>query len=209
MFDHNGGLPCIPDTYHVGRLADAGYGEVGGSELETYRQYRARYIADGGSSVLVRHGARLSKDSEMDAEILWPPEVLYRPDPSKQDGALYNTNSIVLRVRHGANVFLFPGDCHGISGLVNRLGPEKVKCDVLVAPHHGLNSTPAVAAVTKPKIVVVSCLNEYYGPSPFPAKRTAEAFGTVGSEVFVTHLHGSIRVVSNGGPWQVEAGRND
>lgn len=196
--DHYGGLPYILENYPVGQLLDAGYDEIGGVELETYRKLRARYVAGGGKSVIVKQGARLSLDPELDAEVLWPPEGLHRPDPTKKDDALYNANSIVLRVQHGTNVFLFPGDHHGIVDLAKRVGPEKVKCDLLVAPHHGLNSTPAMAAATKPKIVAVASLKEYSNSLLFPAKLTADAFATVRSEVYVTWSHGDITVVSDG-----------
>jgi len=72
--------------------------------------------------------------------------------------ALYNANSIMLRVHRGANTFLFPGDNHGIAAQSESIGSEKLKCDVLVVPHHGLNSSPAMAAATRPKIVAIASL---------------------------------------------------
>lgn len=205
--DHYGGLPYLLENFRVRQLVDAGYSEIGGIELETYRKLREQYASGGGPSVIVRQGTRLALDPALDAEILWPPEGLHRPDPGKQDDALYNSNSIVLRVRHGANVLLFPGDNHGIVDLAKRVGPEKVKCDLLVAPHHGLNSSAAMAAATHPKIVAVACLKEYAGPSPDPARLTAEAFAGAGSEVYVTWLHGNITAVSDGRTLRVTTAR--
>ena len=196
--DHCGGLPYILEHYRIGQLVDAGYDELGGTELETYRKLRAQYVASGGKSVIVKQGAKVAIDPALEAEILWPPEGLYRPDPTKQDDAWYNANSIVLRVQHGANVLLFPGDYHGIANLPKSVGAGKLKCDLLVAPHHGLNSTPAMAAATKPKIVATACLKEYSGSSPNPTKLTEEAFATVGAKVYSTWLHGNITVVSDG-----------
>ena len=196
--DHYGGLPYILENYRIGQLVDAGYDEIGGNELETYRKLRAQYIAGGGKSVIVKQGAKLLLDAGLEAEILWPPEGLSRPDPSKKDDALYNANSIVLRVRHGANVFLFPGDQHGLVNMAKTLGPEKLKCDVLVAPHHGLNSTAAMAALTRPKIVVVASLKEYLNPTIHPYELTSEAFAAARSEVYATWSRGNITVVSDG-----------
>ena len=130
--DHYGGLPYLLENYQIGQLVDAGYESIGGDELETYRKLRAQYVAGGGKSVIVKQGSRISIDPDLEAEILWPPEGLSRPDPSKKDDALYNANSIVLRVRHGNNVFMFPGDNHGIAGMAKFVGAEKVKCDVLI-----------------------------------------------------------------------------
>jgi competence protein ComEC len=196
--DHYGGLPYLMEHYKIGQLIDAGYDEIGGSGLETYRKLRAQYVAAGGKSVIVKRGAKVMIDAQLEAEILWPPEGLNRPDPSKKDDALYNGNSIVLRVRHGRNVFLFPGDNHGIAGMAKLADAEKLLCDVLVAPHHGLNSTAAMAAVTKPKIVLVSSLKEYLNPTIHPYELTRDAFATVGSKVYATWLQGDLTVVSDG-----------
>ncbi len=196
--DHRGGLPYLLDNYKIGQLVDAGYDEIGGSELETYRKIRAQYVAGGGKSVIVKRGAKLSIDPQLEVEILWPPEGLSRPDPKKKDDALYNANSIVMRVQHGSNVFLFPGDNHGIAGMAKLTDAEMLKCDVLVAPHHGLNSNTAMAAATKPKIVLVASLKEYLNPTIHPYELTKDAFATVGSEVYATWLHGDLTVVSDG-----------
>ena len=186
------------EHYPIGQLVDGGYDEIGGGELESYRKLRAQYVAGGGKSVVVKLGSKLALDPELDAEILWPPSGLHRPDPTKKDDQLYNANSVVLRVRHGAIVFLFPGDNHGIAGVAKFVDPEKVKCDLLVAPHHGLNSSAAMAAATKPKIVVVSSLKEYQNPLIRPYELTQGAFELVGSKVYATWVHGDITAVSDG-----------
>ena len=196
--DHYGGVPYLLDNFKVGQLVDAGYAEIGGTELETYRKLRARFVGSGGRSVTVRQGDALSLDPALNAEVIWPPDGLYRPDPAKKDDALYNGNSVVLRVKHGANVFLFPGDCHGIAKLQARIGAERLLCDVLVAPHHGLNSTPAMAEATKPRIVLVSSLREYSNPTIFPARLTENAFATTQSKVYTTWSVGNITVESDG-----------
>ncbi|MEP7361894.1 MAG: MBL fold metallo-hydrolase [Acidobacteriota bacterium] len=196
--DHFGGLVHILDNFPVGQLVDAGYAEIGGSELETYRKIREQYVAGGGESVIVRQGAKITIDPVLDAEVIWPPEGLYRPDPEKKDSALYNSNSIVLRVRHGANVFLFPGDNHGIAKLPASVGADKLRCDVLIAPHHGLNSTPAMATATRPKIVVVASLKEYLNPTIHPFELTSDAFTPGGAEVYATWAHGDITIMSDG-----------
>lgn len=196
--DHFAGLPYLMENFRIGQLVDAGYEEIGGVELQAYRKIRAEAVARGVTSTIVRQGAKIRMDRALEADVLWPPPGLHRPDPSKQDDALYNSNSIVLRVRHGDNVLLFPGDHHGLVDLARRVGPETLLSTLLVAPHHGLNSTPAMAAATRPKVVVAACLNEYPGPSPNPAKLTAEAFATVGSQVYLTPRHGDVTVVSDG-----------
>jgi competence protein ComEC len=196
--DHRGGLPYLMEHYRINRLVDAGYDEIGGIELLSYRKLRAQYVAGGGKSVIVKLGAKLSLDPELDVEVLWPPKGLHRPDPKRKDEALYNSNSIVLRVRHGSIVYLFPGDNHGIAGLGKFVAPEKLKCDLLVAPHHGLNSHAGMAAATKPRFVIVPSLQEYLNPLIRPYELTKTAFEASGSTVYATWVHGTITAVSDG-----------
>lgn len=198
--DHYGGLPFFIENYRVGQLVDGGYEEIIGGEMEAYRRIRARYVAGGGTSVFVKTGDRLQLDPDLEAEILWPPPGLYWRDPTRKDNASfnYNGNSVVLRIRHGVNVLLFPGDNHGIAGLAKFMAPEKLKCDLLVAPHHGLNSNATMAAATKPKVVIVASLKEYQDPVIHPYELTKEAFEPVGSKVYATWVHGDITAVSDG-----------
>jgi len=205
--DHCGGLPYLVEHFRVGQLVDAGYDEIGGVELETYRRHRADYVARGGKSVIVKLGARLDLDPALEAEILWPPAGLHRPDPKRTDEALYNSNSIVLRIRHGANTILIPGDHHGLSGLARFVGAEKLKCDLLVAPHHGLNSSSAMAEATRPQYVAVASLREYLNPLIRPLELTTSAFGPVGATVYATWAHGHIIAVSDGSALQVTTAR--
>ena len=198
--DHYGGLPFFIEKYKIGQLVDGGYKEMSGGEIEGYRKIRASYVDGGGTSVFVKTGDKIQLDPDLEAEVLWPPPGLYRSTRITKDGEPYNynANSVVLRVRHGANVFLFPGDNHGIAGLAKFMDPEKLKCDLLVSPHHGLNSNATMAEATKPKFVIVSSLKEYNAPAIHPYELTKEAFEPVGSTVYATWAHGDITAVSDG-----------
>ncbi len=193
--DHRGGLPYVMEHYKIKQLVDAGYDEIRGSELEAYRKLRAEHVGKGGKSVIVKMGSRLGIDSKLDVEVLWPPKGLYRPDPAKTDEALYNNNSIVLRVQYGSAVFMFPGDQHGIGGMGRWVDPEKLKCDLLVAPHHGLNSTPAQANATKPKFVIISSKDDR---TIHPYELAQKVFSPVGATVYATWIHGTVTAVSDG-----------
>ncbi|WP_414661739.1 ComEC/Rec2 family competence protein [Horticoccus sp. 23ND18S-11] len=205
--DHRGGLAYLVDNIPIRELVDGGYAEIGGSELETYRKLRARYVAGGGRSTIVKTGSRLALDAGLDAEILWPPAGLHRPDPTKKDDQLYNANSVVLRLQHGANVFLFPGDNHGLTSTATVIDPATLKCDLLVAPHHGLNSNAAMAELTRPKIVLVASLAQYQPSLIRPYELTQGAFQGVGSAVYATWVHGDITAVSDGKKIQVTTAR--
>lgn len=198
--DHYGGLPFLMEKYKIGQLVDGGYKEMSGGEIEGYRKIRARYVDGGGKSVFVKTGDKLEIDPELEAEILWPPPGLMRSTSASKDVEPYNYNgnSVVLRVRHGSNVFLFPGDNHGIAGVAKLVAPEKIQCDLLVVPHHGLNSNATMAAATKPKFAIVSSLEQYDTPAIHPFELTKEAFEPVGAKVYATWAHGDITAVSDG-----------
>jgi len=207
--DHYGGLPFFIENHKIGQLVDGGYKEMSGGEIEGYRKIRARYTDGGGSSVFVKTGDKLQLDPELEAEILWPPPGLLRSERITKDGEPYNynANSVVLRVRHGANVFLFPGDNHGIAGLAKFMDPEKLKCDLLVSPHHGLNSNASMAEATKPKFTIVSSLKAYQNPEIHPFELTKQAFEPVGTKVYATWAHGDITAVSDGKTIQITTQR--
>lgn len=207
--DHYGGLPFFIENYKIGQLVDGGYKEMSGGEIEGYRKIRARYIEAGGNSVFVKTGDKIQLDPELEAEVLWPPPGLFRSERISKDGEPYNynANSVVLRIRHGANVFLFPGDNHGIAGIAKFMDPEKLKCNLLVSPHHGLNSNATMAEATKPKFVIVSSLKEYNNPEIHPYELTKEAFEPVGSKVYATWAHGDITAVSDGKTIQITTQR--
>lgn len=205
--DHYGGLPFLFENYQIALLVDGGYDEISGGEMAVYRKLRAQYVERGGKSVVVGIGSRLSLDPELDVEILWPPKGLFRPENKADDHDLYNCNSVVLRVRHGDNVLLFPGDNHALANTAKAVGAEKLKCDLLVAPHHGIESSPQVALLTSPKFVLVSSIEQYRPSLVRPYELTKGAFAGVGSTIFATWAHGDITVVSDGKTLKVSTAR--
>lgn len=206
--DHFGGLPYLFENYEINQLVDGGYDEISGGEMEIYRKLRAQYVGRGGKSVVLSVGSRLSLDPELEAEILWPPKGLFRSESKTDDHELYNCNSLVLRVRHGANVLLFPGDNHALANTAKAVGAEKLKCDLLVAPHHGIESSPQVALLTSPKFVLVSSIEQYKPSMVRPYELTKGAYAGVGSAIFATWVHGDITVISDGKTLKVSTARN-
>jgi competence protein ComEC len=121
-----------------------------------------------------------------------------------------NDNSVVLRLRHGKNVFLFTGDIGemGQDYLLKTIGAEKLKCTVLAAPHHGFDCYERFARVVKPAVVVASCLSDYPKDSlRSPGKKTTEVYGAVGAQVYVTGWHGNVQITSDGETYTVKTDR--
>jgi competence protein ComEC len=107
-----------------------------------------------------------------------------------------NDASLVLRVRYGETVFLFPGDveARGEAAAVLRGG---LAADVVKIPHHGsrTSSTRAFVEAVRPRyaIACVGAANRY----GFPHGEVLERWRGVGASVHRTD-EGAIRFVSDG-----------
>ena len=119
-----------------------------------------------------------------------------RPKSDPPAHYLVNANSLGVRIRHGNVVFLLPGDIQRedqVRSLLPSVVPGKLRCQVLVAPGHGIHSVPEFAEATRPEVTVASAPPRYAKTSPAP-----KVFGTVGSRVFLTGLHGRVTVGLDG-----------
>ncbi len=125
-------------------------------------------------------------------------EVLH-PPPGGVMGS-ENANSLVLAVEYRGRRILLPGDLEP-PGLDAMLREEPMRCDVLLAPHHGSrkSNSPALAAWCRPRWVIFSGdgrWNVPEGESPYRA---------VGGQVLGTFDRGAIRVRINAGGVDVSA----
>lgn len=84
-------------------------------------------------------------------EVVWPPSV-------GREGFGGNDVSLVLRVTHAGRSILFTGDIEDDAMRELLADPARLKCDVLVAPHHGSSEslTRAFVAAVDPGVIVSS-----------------------------------------------------
>ena len=118
-----------------------------------------------------------------------------------------NANSLGVRITHGAVSILLPGDVQGsdqVELLLPNIAAEKLRCDVLVAPAHGIDAQPEFARATRPKVTIASAGGQYAKSSPSP-----KVYGAVGPRVFATGIHGRVTVTSDGRAFTVDAERPD
>ena len=215
-YDHFGGLMWLVDNFPIKKLYDSGFvfktdGEYG-IELDDYYKIRARFKQKPGAYQECHTGDKLSVDTDLEVEVISPPKNFFsekRPETRpKQDPPahyLVNANSLGLRIRHGQTVFLLPGDIQRedqLQSLLPSLPPEKFKCDVLIAPGHGIHSIPEFAQATRPSLTIASAFNRFALKSPAP-----EIFGAVGSKVYLTGIHGNIQVISDGQSYTIKVER--
>jgi len=143
----------------------------------------------------------LDRDMEFEGgliEILHPPcDFLSEGLSRRQQNR--NNNSIVIKVTHGRQAFLFPGDimARGERMLVTA-GEHDLKSTVLISPHHGsdTSSTPRFLSAVDPEIVVISCgwQNRFGMPKPEVLNRYTDR----GCRILRTDEDGAVQIWSNG-----------
>jgi competence protein ComEC len=210
--DHYGGTPWLLEHFKVKRVIDSGYDkEVFLRNLPSSWDYPKllKLVPERGSEhQVVKAGDKLKWDDALEVEVLAPPkEFLKHPKDVELE---INDNSVVIRMRHGKNVFLFSGDIGelGQDYLLEKTGAEKLKCTVLAVPHHGFDCFERFATVVKPAVAVASCLKDYPKDSlRSPGQRTSEVYGAAGAQVYVTAWHGNVQVTSDGETCTVKTDR--
>jgi competence protein ComEC len=157
--------------------------------------------AKGVRDRVLTAGDKLDWDPALAVDVLSPPKNFL---PSKV--SIENANSLVLRVQHGKNVFLFTGDAleETQRHLMATFPPETLKTTVMSAPHHGYSCYAPFSTVVRPDIVVVSCgANNALDRGG----KTKAAFEPVGTKVYVTPWHGTVEIISNGNGYIVKTER--
>ncbi len=109
-----------------------------------------------------------------------------------------NNNSIVIRLVHGDNSFLFTGDAEVQAQQEMTYGGYELHSDVIKIPHHGGSSSYQkwFYQEVKPAFAVISCGKDNgYG---HPSKEVLEALKELGVSVYRTDEQGSIVATSDG-----------
>jgi competence protein ComEC len=218
-YDHFGGLLWLKDHFPIKKLVDSGYvfgGEASQNytgELGDYNKLRDTFKARGAYQE-AHTGDVLMIDDQLASEVTAPPKEFFtQPYPELRAANdppahyLVNANSLGLRITHGKTVFLLPGDIQAedqVLALLPSLPAEKFKCDVLIAPGHGLHAPHQFAEATRPEVTLCSVFPRY-------ARGLAarKIFAAVGSKVYVTGLHGQLQVVSDGEHYTVTTERDE
>lgn len=109
-----------------------------------------------------------------------------------------NNNSIVIRLTHGENTFLFTGDAEEEAEADMLAGGADVQADVLKAGHHGSSTSTSdeFLEAVSPSCAVISCAEgNKYG---HPHAETMNKFRQAGITVYRTDEQGTITVSSDG-----------
>lgn len=186
--DHIGGMDEVLEALPVRFYFDQGMPHETGTYDEVMKLVEAKGIAYKPG----RRGQVFNLDDGIKVEFLAPEDPLLRNTRSD-----LNSNSIVTRVTHGKNCFLFVGDAE--EETEHRLLKHGLEpCGVLKVAHHGsaYATTHAFLKAVQPQIAVISVGegNRYGHPTDLTLDRLKKA----GATVFRTDQSGRLLLESDG-----------
>ena len=223
-YDHFGGLLWLKDNFEIKKLIDCGYtfhsdnpdDYIGTNkdELDHYARVREAF-KERGAYLATTAGETLNLDPDLKIEVIAPPASFFkdpklatRPKNDSPSHFLVNANSLSLRIQFGEIVFLLPGDIQTEdieASLMPFVDKSKLKCHILVAPGHGIHPIPkAFGEAVRPEVSIASVFPRY-------AKgiRSTPDLKALGTKTYVTGLHGTVQVVTDGKTYRITTERDD
>ncbi len=186
--DHIGGMEDVLRAMPVGVYMDNGVPHT--SKLYTDLMVAVEELAV--PYMEAEAGQHIAFGDEASIDILWPTKTKLRGTRSD-----LNANSVVLRLNHGENCFLFVGDAEEETEVRLQVrGLEQ--CSVLKGAHHGSNhsSLDRFLSRVQPTVALISVgeHNRYN----HPGEETLRRLDRHGAQVHRTDTQGALRVISNG-----------
>lgn len=184
-----------PDADHIGGLAgalnyakaDAAFCSVTEHDTRAFNSF-VKYLGYQGKSITVPALGSQYTLGEACFKIVGP--------VNKAEDS--NNNSLVIKLTHGANTFLFTGDAENEEESDIISSGENLKSTVLKVPHHGSSNATSQAFVNAvaPKYAVISVgKNNQYG---HPSEDVVSRLEASGATVYRTDLSGDIICISDG-----------
>jgi competence protein ComEC len=192
--DHIGGMDEVLDAFPVRNFIDNGLPHTTRTYEGVMSRIEVKEIPYRSGLV----GMSFKLDDGAVLEVLFPPST-----PLAGTRSDLNSNSVVTRLTHGKDCFLFTGDSEEPTEralVAAGLG----QCDVLKVAHHGSNhsSTDTFLAAVQPDIAVISVgTGNRYG---HPGEETMDRLEKTGATIYRTDLNGQITLLSDGKKIEVE-----
>lgn len=140
---------------------------------------------------IIEVGQTIALDARTSVDVLWPP-----PDATFDA----NNSSLVLRITHRGRRILFTGDIQEAAQRKLLENPNQLRCDVLVAPHHGSSesTTADFIRAADPRIILSSNDRTL-------TKKQRDFEEIIGGRLlYRTHRHGAITLtIGPQGEWSV------
>jgi competence protein ComEC len=125
-----------------------------------------------------------------------PIDVLW-PVPTKAAVGSDNNSSLLMRMTHGENTFLFTGDIEREPEAALLADGASLTADIVKVPHHGSRTSstePFVNTVT-PRLAVIPIGNRSMFGHPHP--EVVERWRSIGAEVRTSGSKGTLSVFSD------------
>lgn len=191
--DHIGGYATVAKEKEIGAfyMVNLPY-----EKSLAYRNAITAVDAKNVPKQTLQEGDTFTLGDQLRFEVLSPPKDAL-PDAVKTFSAQeINDYSMVLKMTYGERSFLFTADIykHREIELTGSEWKEKLKSDMMDAPHHGNESTSSSTAfldAVSPGIVVMS-------QNIFQSPNLKERIEKKGTKVYSTGLHGNILLHSDG-----------
>lgn len=179
--DHVGGVPYVMGNMEVGEIITPNY-EGNNSEYETFVETL---------QIMGRENTKLTENMTLTLD-----DVVYQIYPPLKDSYAQEDNdfSLVIKVTHGEDTFLFTGDAMEtrVSELFEQIGD--LSADFLKVPYHGnyiSNSKKFIEAVS-PTYAVITC-NKSEGADG----RVVQTLKNAGATTYL-NFDGTVTAVSTG-----------
>ena len=196
-----------PDDDHIGGLsgalnyatADIGLSPVATHDSQAFQNFKKYLNKQGGKLLVPKAGEQYSLGSSV-ISVLGPLEAV------ESDSG--NNNSLVLKIDHGNNSFLFTGDAENKEELDILNTSANLKSTVLKVGHHGSASSTGEEFLTEvdPAVAVISCgENNEYG---HPTEEVLERLKSHNVQILRTDLQGDITFIEKGDVLICEVERN-
>lgn len=183
--DHIGGLIAVLDNFNV-------------ENIMLPNVLNSTRIFEDLLDTIEKEGLKIEKPVPLNTIALGNAELTVLA-PNSYKYKLVNDYSIVLKLEHGDNSFLFTGDAEKTSEKEMLEAHKSIlKADVLKAGHHGsyTSSSNEFLDAVNPEYAIMSLASENtYG---HPHKSTLENFDKRGLKVYRTDVDGSIVIKSDG-----------
>ncbi|MDO8733558.1 MAG: MBL fold metallo-hydrolase, partial [Elusimicrobiota bacterium] len=183
--DHYGGLEYILKNFKI--LEVLGSGIV--SPVEPYQDFLEEVKKSGAVYKIVAVGEKYDWGGCEAIVLNSKNEILYSTEA-------YNNHSVVIKLMHGKNSFLFTGDIEKEAEIFLR--NYDIKSTVLKIPHHGSSSSSSYEFLKKvaPKIAVLTV--GYPNDYGLPVFSTLEKYKQLNVKLYRTDIDGNIEIISDG-----------
>lgn len=186
--DHIGGLDEVLAAIPTKVYMDNGLPHT----TQTYTKVMNLVESKGIQYISAKNGQKYNLGSEITLEVWHPQDV-----PLKNTRSDLNSNSVVIRMMHKDNCFMFVGDAeepteHTV--VQKNIG----QCKVLKVAHHGSNHSSSQEFLNhvQPEIALISLgVDNSYG---HPGEETMERLEKTKAKIYRTDTMGTITILSDG-----------